>query len=170
MITPPPSPHSRLAGAAADWISSGFGSGYARVAPGTVGSAAALLFWLMLSWFGLLHSPRDTLILAVGTTVVGTLAVRASLRGRREDDPGWIVIDEWAGLFLALAGTSGADLLMAGMAFGVFRLFDVAKPGPVAWAERLPGALGVMADDIIAGALACLVVQAAWILARAALA
>ena len=50
------------------------------------------------------------------------------------------------------------SILGALAAFAAFRLFDVTKPGPVGWAERLPGAVGVMADDVLAGGLAALVV------------
>jgi phosphatidylglycerophosphatase A len=63
-----------------------------------------------------------------------------------------VVVDEAAGQSLALAAASG--WLGVVLAFALFRLFDVAKPGPVGWADRQPGPLGVMGDDLIAGALA----------------
>ena len=61
------------------------------------------------------------------------------------------MIDEWAGLFISLAGIGVVDVGSVLVAFGLFRLFDGLKWGPVAWAERLPGASGIMADDIVAG-------------------
>jgi phosphatidylglycerophosphatase A len=63
------------------------------------------------------------------------------------------VIDEWAGLFVALCGVDLFSFGQVVIALVGFRLFDIVKPGPVAWAERLPGAIGVMADDIVAGGL-----------------
>jgi phosphatidylglycerophosphatase A len=66
-----------------------------------------------------------------------------------------VVIDEVAGQMVALLGAtwrpSWAGLLIA---FALFRLFDIAKPGPVGWADRRSGSLYVMADDLIAGGLA----------------
>lgn len=150
--------------ALARWISSGFGSGYARVAPGTVGSFVALLFLALLWWFEVVVTTLDGAVLAGVTLVVGYLATQVTTRDISDPDPGWIVIDEWAGLFLALIGTSLSSPLMVLAAFGLFRLFDVVKPGPVGWAERLPGAVGIMADDVVAGMLAGLSVQAVWYL------
>jgi phosphatidylglycerophosphatase A len=72
-----------------------------------------------------------------------------------EADPGWVVVDEAAGQSLALSAASG--WLGVLLAFALFRLFDIAKPGPVGWADRQPGPFGVMADDLIAGALAAAV-------------
>jgi phosphatidylglycerophosphatase A len=66
------------------------------------------------------------------------------------DDPGWVVVDEAAGLFLATIGLGLIGILVG---FVVFRIADIGKnlaPG-VAGAERLPGALGIMADDVVAG-------------------
>jgi phosphatidylglycerophosphatase A len=76
------------------------------------------------------------------------------MRGTPESsDPQWIVIDEWAGLFVALAGLTPSNWTTAFVAFILFRVFDASKVGPVAWAEQLPGAYGVMADDLVAGIL-----------------
>jgi phosphatidylglycerophosphatase A len=71
-----------------------------------------------------------------------------------EDDPGWIVIDEVAGQWIALFGLSAPTPLGLLAAFLLFRLLDIVKPGLVGWADRQPGAAGVMADDVIAGAIA----------------
>ncbi len=144
------------------WISSGFGSGYASAAPGSCGSAAALLFFGLLWWFDIVSSPLHCAVLAAATTVVGLGAVHVCVSKSGEKDPRWIVIDEWAGVFVALIGMSAPVPLMALAAFVFFRVFDILKPGPVAWAERLPGALGIMLDDIVAGVLAGLCVQAIW--------
>ena len=73
------------------------------------------------------------------------------------EDPGFIVIDEWAGMLTALFLIVAPSLISVLLAFALFRLFDILKPGPVRWAESLPGAWGIMADDLVAGVLAALV-------------
>ncbi len=130
-------------------LASGFGSGYAPVAPGTVGSAVALLIGAGL--FAV--SPWLLAAAAAIVSVGGVWAVRAS---EAKGDPGWIVIDEFAGQWIALLGLSlgGLSLLGAAAAFALFRLFDIWKPGPVGWADRWHTPAGVMADDVIAGAMA----------------
>lgn len=136
-------------------FSSGFGSGYAPKAPGTFGSVAAVVLWLALERASAFFFVSP-LALAIGVTVVGFVASTVSLSGERSSDPQWIVIDEWAGLFVALCGIEALNLGHVVIALVGFRVLDIAKPGPVAWAERLPGALGVMADDIVAGAIVLL--------------
>ena len=64
------------------------------------------------------------------------------------------MIDEWAGVFVALIGTDVSNWFHVVLAFAAFRLFDITKLGPVSRAEDLPGAFGIMADDIVAGAFA----------------
>lgn len=135
----------------ANLISSGFGSGYARIAPGTIGSVAAVVCWLFLAWCGVLTSHIHHLLLAGGVAIAGLLATRRSLDEEGGEDPQWIVIDEWAGVLIALVGTEPHNLLGVLGALALFRLFDVVKPGPVGWAEDLPGAWGIMADDVLAG-------------------
>jgi phosphatidylglycerophosphatase A len=97
----------------------------------------------------------------IAATMAGYAAIRATLSDAEADaDPGWIVIDEIAGQMLTLATLHRITPLGVLLAFGLFRLFDVLKPGPVGWADRQGGAAGIMADDIIAGALAALVLLA----------
>jgi phosphatidylglycerophosphatase A len=138
----------------ANWISSGCGSGYALIAPGTFGSVAALIFWWLLFGVNALSATSSTLALAAATSCVGTVAVAYSMRFTPDiSDPQWIVIDEWAGLFIALVGLTPSNWMAVLVAFILFRVLDATKLGPVAWAEQLPGAYGVMADDIVAGIL-----------------
>jgi len=131
------------------------GVGRLKPAPGTWGSLVVLPLALL--------GPVPALLLALLVTIVGFYAVREVLRDAPEQDPGWIVVDEAAGMLLALAGLSvGASIWGALIAFGLFRVFDILKPWPVSWADQQKGAFGVMLDDIVAGALAAL----ALILAR----
>lgn len=123
------------------------GVGWMRVAPGTWGSAVVLPAVLLgRSWI---------LVLAGAVAVLGWLAVREVLQDRPSDDPGWIVVDEAAGMLLALAALpEGAGWIGVVVAFALFRAFDILKPWPVSWADGLHGATGVMLDDILAGAIA----------------
>jgi phosphatidylglycerophosphatase A len=134
----------------ARFIAAGFGTGYTPVAAGTVASAAAAL-----TGAGLLQlSPLALTVAAVLATVGGTVAItRAGVEG----DPGWVVIDEFAGQWISLMALARPTLAGLVAAFVLFRLFDVTKLGPVGWADRQHGAFGIMADDVIAGIIAALV-------------
>jgi phosphatidylglycerophosphatase A len=135
-------------------IASGGGSGYCPVAPGTAGSLVALVLGAGL--FAL--SPWVLAAAALVASVGGVWAVRASaVKG----DPGWIVIDEFAGQWIALLALGRLSALGLLAAFALFRLFDIWKPGPVGWADRWHTPAGVMADDVIAGALAAAVLGVA---------
>lgn len=125
------------------------GIGRLKPAPGTWGSLVVLPAALL--------GPFAALLLGLLVTIIGFYAVREVLRDAPDQDPGWIVVDEAAGMLLALAGLS-VDASSWGIliAFGLFRVFDILKPWPVSWADQQKGAFGVMLDDIVAGALAAL--------------
>jgi phosphatidylglycerophosphatase A len=126
------------------FIAAGFGTGYAPVAAGTIASAAALVTGAGL----LLLSPWMLAVAALLATAGGYLAVRlAAIEG----DPGWVVIDEFAGQWITLLALSRPTVPALITAFILFRLFDITKLGPIGWADRQHGAFGVMADDVIAG-------------------
>lgn len=136
-------------------MATGGGAGYSPVAPGTAGSAVALvLLWAI---------PLSTLGLAIAVgvvTVVGTWAAGRVEAAGTKKDPGIIVIDEVAGMALSvLAVPRTPAVLLAG--FVLFRLFDVVKPFPANRSQALPGGPGVMADDLIAGVYALLVLVVA---------
>jgi phosphatidylglycerophosphatase A len=142
----------------ASWISSGFGSGYAPKAPGTFGTVAAAIAWFGMSRAGALPSFEVQCVCAALMILFGTLAIRLSLGASSLKDPScspkdpqWIVIDEWAGLFVALVGTDSRAVWQILLAVILFRIFDISKVGPIRAAERLPGAVGIMADDVVAG-------------------
>ena len=135
----------------ARFVASFAGAGLLPRAPGSWGSAAALLPGAALLWLG----PLALLGGVLGVAAIGLWAIRAA---GATDDPGWVVIDEVAGQWIALLALPHPSWLGTLAAFAAFRLFDVAKVGPVGWAERLPGALGVMADDVVAGLLAAALV------------
>jgi phosphatidylglycerophosphatase A len=140
-------------------IASGFGSGFCPVAPGTAGSLAALGLGVLLMQL----SPAALPIAAVLACILGSWSVHRAAAGAA--DPGWVVIDEFAGQWIAMLPLSRLDLSVASAtsllaSFALFRLFDIAKPGPVGWADRRHDAIGVMADDVIAGAIAAAILWA----------
>jgi phosphatidylglycerophosphatase A len=130
-------------------LASGFGLGFAPKAPGTVASAAALALGAGVIAIDVRFFPLMTL----GVIVVGLWAIRAVGRDTGGDpgDPGWIVIDEIAGQFVALLGLEHLSLLGLGAAFLIFRLLDITKLGPVGWVDRQRGPAAVMGDDLLAG-------------------
>ena len=161
---------------AARLIATWFGAGLLRPAPGTWGSLAALpLVWLchILGGFALVA------LATVAIFLVGWWASILETRGAADPDPSEIVVDEVAGMFLALwpvsrgAQFAGVDVLQLWpgwiAAFLAFRLFDIWKPGPAGWADRLHTPLGLMLDDIFAGLFAALVVVALAALAHGVL-
>ncbi len=134
-------------------IASYFGVGQLAGPQGTWGSIAALpvgLLWLHISPFALL----GVTVLIAGA---GLWAVKELDAG---DDPGWVVIDEVVGQWIALLPLALlAELTLhywAGvvLAFALFRLFDIWKPGPIGRIDRLGGPWGVMMDDVFAGIFA----------------
>jgi phosphatidylglycerophosphatase A len=122
------------------------GVGRLRPAPGTWGSAAVLPAALL--------GPTAALALAGVATVAGLFALRRLFAGDADQDPGWVVVDEAAGMLLTLAALpAGAGWTGVALAFLLFRAFDILKPWPVSWADGLGGPVGVMLDDILAGAI-----------------
>jgi phosphatidylglycerophosphatase A len=134
----------------ARFIAAGFGTGYAPKAPGTVASAAAVLVGALLLWL----SPVALAVAALLATFGGFIAVR---RAEVAGDPGWVVIDEFAGQWIAMLALARPGIPGLLGAFALFRVLDIAKPGPVGWADRQHGAFGIMADDVVAGVIAALV-------------
>lgn len=139
------------------------GIGYVPLASGTFGSlpglAAAWALWSLGGEYG----TYAVLAGALAVTVAGAWAAGAVVAATGTEDPSQVVVDEFAGqmislLFLPLT----VPVLVAG--FLLFRLFDIIKPPPVRQLERLPGAAGIMADDIAAGVYANLLLHAAALL------
>ena len=134
------------------WIAVGLGSGLSTKAPGTTGTIGLLPF-LFFIWGGSL------IVWIFGFFVLCGLAIWSIPEAGRqlgEPDHGQIVIDEWAGMWLAAFGISFYTNLTVwtGLCLGFigFRIFDITKPGIVSWCERqLPGAWGVLMDDVAAG-------------------
>ena len=153
----------------ARWIALGFGSGLARWAPGTIGTLWAWAAFLVIApW---MDDARWALLIG-GGTLVGWWACTRCAQHMNVPDPGAIVWDEVLAFWLILWLIAPAGLAGQAVAFGLFRYFDAAKPGPVGWADRLfkseRGApigwaqgFGILFDDVVAAACT-LVVIALW--------
>mgnify|MGYP001823077813 CR=1 FL=1 len=137
----------------------GFGAGLIRPAPGTWGSLVGLGIWFLLlaSLSPIKQLMVIVLVFSLGVWLCNRVEARYGLH-----DPGAIVIDEIVGVWIALLGF-GPEWIWAVAGFALFRLFDIAKPWPVRWADRsLRGGFGVMVDDVLAGCLAAIVLQVAF--------
>lgn len=125
--------------------------GYFPIAPGTVGSAAGLLFYGLVWWTG---SPLVEVGLILTLFVAGVWAGTTAERYFGGVDPGPIVLDEVVGMLITLAFLPGLGWSGALAGFVLFRIFDVIKPYPAGRFEQLHGGLGVMADDAMAAVYA----------------
>jgi phosphatidylglycerophosphatase A len=136
------------------WIAAVGPLGFAPIAPGTFGSAAGvLIYWLTRHW----SMPAQLGIIAA-VTIVGTWAASEAALHFGREDPGQVVIDEVAGQLVTLAFT-GAGVSAMIVAFLIFRVLDIIKPYPANRFERLHGGVGIMADDLMAGAYGCVLVH-----------
>ncbi len=142
------------------FLAFGFGSGLAPKAPGTFGSLAGLAIWFLLADLSL---PTYLMLVAVsglcGVFICGTAAKKLGVH-----DHGGIVWDEFVGYWIAMfMAPSGLFWVLLG--FVLFRLLDIFKPWPIKWADKgLAGGLGIMLDDVLAGIMAALGMQAVVVL------
>jgi phosphatidylglycerophosphatase A len=146
-------------------VATAFGSGYSPLAPGTAGSALALLlFWPLAG------APWSVQLAASGLLFfVGTAAASRVAKAVGKKDPGLVVVDEVVGQWLTLSGLPFTPLVVVA-GFLLFRAMDMVKPWPARDLERLPGGWGIMADDVAAGIyahLALRVLLLVWPLAAA---
>jgi phosphatidylglycerophosphatase A len=153
----------------AHWLGLGFGSGLSRIAPGTSGT-----LWAWVSFLVLSHWLDDAAwACVIGLSLpLGWWACSGTARNMRVLDPGSIVWDEIAAFWLVLWLVMPAGLVAQAMAFGLFRFFDAAKPGPVGWADALfhdvdpqtdrhawtKAGFGIMFDDLVAAGCTLLVI------------
>lgn len=142
------------------WLGTWFGCGLSPLSPGTVGALGAMPIYLAVH----AHGPIAIGAAALAITVVGIWASQRVAQATSTTDPQIVVIDEAAGVMLALAF---APHTWAGVvtAFVAFRMFDMYKPPPCRWAERAfrPG-ISIMLDDVFAGLWAgALVLLARWL-------
>ncbi len=142
-------------------FATGFYSGYARSAPGTCGTlAAVLLVWITNRLSPALFSPWPStssiwlsLLITFFAVGISSAALRLQIFGADRKDPQQVVIDEFAGFLIAITGHPLTPFtLFAG--FILFRIFDITKPPPAKAVEKLPSGLGIVLDDVVAGVYA----------------
>jgi phosphatidylglycerophosphatase A len=151
-------------------IALGFGSGLAPVAPGTAGTLWAWFVFAALQPH--MSDPVRGAVLVVAT-LVGWWASTVTARHLAQADPSCVVWDEVVAFWLVLWLVTPSGFWMQAVAFALFRFFDAAKPGPVAWADQLfkhrrrgraigwAQGFGILFDDFVA-ALCALMVIALW--------
>ncbi len=127
-------------------VATGFGSGLAPVVPATVGSLAALVIY----FFAPISSDGVELYLLIGVGFPVGIWATGNLVTATDPDPRSAVWDEFVGMW-ATCLLLPKTLPWMAAAFICFRALDVLKPGPIRRLERLPGGLGIMADDLLAG-------------------
>ncbi len=158
-----------MLGHPARWLALGFGSGLSPWAPGTIGTLWSWAAFLVFSHW--LDARAWGFVIAAGL-LIGWWACTRTARDLRLGDPGAIVWDEVVAFWLVLWLVMPAGLVGQAVAFGLFRFFDAAKPGPVGWADARfkPRAgqpigwregFGILFDDLVA-ALCTLLVIALW--------
>ena len=126
--------------------------GYARPAPGTIGSLVALGTGYMIASFSL-----GVLVAAILTiAILGIFAAERYGQRTGKKDASEVIIDEVAGQWIPLI-IIPLEVEWYVAAFLLFRFFDISKIGPVGYAENFTGGIGVMADDLVAGILAAVV-------------
>ena len=121
--------------------------GMIRHAPGTFSSLVTLLIWI-------LFIPGDYFIRISITfllTIIGFIFIKLSLPNFQENDPQSIVIDEAIGMSVALIFINDLSIMI--IAFLLFRMLDILKPSIIYYSQHLPGAYGILLDDILAGAI-----------------
>ena len=137
-------------------IATGLGSGYSPIAPGTAGSAVGLLlFWPLAR----LHAFAQVAI-TLALVMAGIAAASHVARRLGIEDPGVVVVDEVAGMWVTLLFLPVTPFTAA-VGFVAFRAMDVFKPYPARQLEHLHGGWGIMADDLMAAVYANLLVRIA---------
>ena len=143
-------------------IASVLGIGYFPIASGTVMSIVAVPLAIFIARHG--GGGPGVVIASLIAFGIGVWACGDHVRATGRDDPSECVIDELSGQWLACAGVcfdfAPATAAQFALAFLLFRLFDILKPWPISAAEKLPGGMGVMADDMLAGLAAAIICAA----------
>jgi len=139
---------------AATLLATGLGAGYSPLAPGTAGSLVGLACYWPLAQLSVAAQLAALALLSV----LGAWAATGLARRLGLEDPGVVVVDEIAGMWVSLLFLPFTPFTAAA-AFVLFRVMDVVKPFPAGWLESLPGGLGIVADDLMAGLYANLAVR-----------
>jgi len=140
-------------------LATGLGTGLVPRGPGTAGSLLGPLLIWGLGTDG--STPVLTGLAGVAAFLVGIPVCQAGIRLFQRKDPSQVVFDEIVAFFWVFLLTPLTPVT-AVVGFLLFRLFDIAKPWPVSRFEKLPGGLGIMADDAVAGLIAGVILAVGW--------
>lgn len=142
------------------FLAFGFGSGLSPKAPGTAGTVVALIIYLLLPRMEpLFFAAMIVLSFLFGIWLCGKTAEDLGVH-----DHGGIVWDEFVGYWITMF-MAPTGLIWALLGFVLFRILDIFKPWPIKWADKeLSGGLGIMLDDVLAGIMAALCIQAVVVL------
>jgi phosphatidylglycerophosphatase A len=137
------------------FLATGFYIGYIPFAPGTFGTIPGLPLCFLLAGLDIWHAIVLLLIIILLAVWIAHIAEKKLAK----KDPGCIIIDEIAGMAVTLIGLP-VNLTTGAIGFIIFRILDIAKPFPIRTVEKqLAGGLGVVADDVIAGIMANLLLR-----------
>jgi len=147
------------------FIASGFYSGFLPRVPGTWGSLIFIPIWWL--FIGIFKVPETIFfgillclaILTISRCIQSSINSNELAEVKSKQDPGYIVIDEWVGMSISLWGIASNNYIMILISFLMFRFFDVLKPGPIKTSEKLPGSIGIIADDLLAGLVVTFLIQ-----------
>ena len=151
-------------------LTSCFGLGRLPVAPGTWGSLPPVIIFGLMSYFGASSAMISNImaVLVLAGSFVCIQFAPASIAATGKNDPGEVVADEFAGQaltflfspFLVMRTATPRQILITALTgFVLFRLFDINKPWPIRKLEKYPAGWGILADDLLAGAFAWIVLQ-----------
>ncbi|MCL2485564.1 MAG: phosphatidylglycerophosphatase A [Endomicrobia bacterium] len=137
------------------FFSSVFGTGYIKYAPGTFGTLAGLLLWVLF----IPDNYTLHLLAIISIFIVSVFLSSAAEKIYSKKDDQRIVIDEVAGIWVAVAFLP-KTVLFLGLGFILFRFFDIKKPWFIRKSQKIKGGFGITADDILAGLFANIILQA----------
>ena len=139
------------------FVATGFYAGFSPFAPGTFGSVIGLLIAVIC--FRIALHPAVYLLLTMLIFLLGLVSSNALVKELKQDDPQVIVVDEIVGVLITFVGFLSLNVFTGIAGFILFRLFDILKPYPIRKLEQIPGGLGVMMDDVLAGLYSNLCLQ-----------
>tara|TARA_S200000501_G_scaffold202194_1_gene190238 strand:- start:575 stop:1018 length:444 start_codon:yes stop_codon:yes gene_type:complete len=129
-------------------LATGFGIGYSKIMPGTVGS----LIGLPIAYFFLQISLILQIILSIFFIIFAIIISDKSSKIMSKKDPSCIVIDEYLTIPITIIGLSHPLYIFSGFIF--HRIFDIIKPSFISKSQKLPGGLGIVIDDVLSALIA----------------
>lgn len=150
-------PKRRIKDKIAIFLATGFYSGFFPLAPGTAGTLVAIpIYFIIYRFASVIYYSIITLVLLLIGIIVSSIAIRIF----RQEDPSPVVLDEMVGFLVAMFMINVTWWRLLG-AFFLYRIFDIIKPFPAGAVEGLGKGIGIMADDLVAGIYANIIMHLA---------